>query len=80
MYHAAQFAVRNMIACHGYVSSAYGASPHARLVANAKTSSQAAPYYCIQVCTLLTSYLLRQYPAESAARAAEVKGEVGTLQ
>lgn len=34
---------------------------------------------CMQVCTLLTSYLLRQYPAESAARAAEVKGEVGTL-
>ena len=31
----------------------------------------------MQVCTLLTSYLLRQYPAESAARAAEVKGEVG---
>lgn len=26
---------------------------------------------------MLNSYLLRQYPAESAARAAEVKGEVG---
>jgi hypothetical protein len=80
MYRAARCAVRNMIACRGYVPRPFGASPHAHLVANAKTSSQAASYCCIQVCTLLTSYLLRQYPAESAARAAEMKGEVGTLQ
>lgn len=30
----------------------------------------------LQVCTMLNSYLLRQYPAESAARAAEIKETV----
>jgi hypothetical protein len=80
MSHTAQSAVLTMTACHGYVPSAHGAQTCTLANAAKDILFKRPDILCIQVCTLLTSYLLRQYPAESAQRAAEVKREVGSLQ
>ena len=80
MSHTAQSAVLTTTACHGYASSDHGAQTCTLANAAVDIAFKRPDILCIQVCTLLTSYLLRQYPAESAQRAAEVKREVGNLQ